>query len=57
MGERTGGEQRKKEGREVSVVNGVECYRQGRACNLKGYFWVNRVLKFQGRRVAGDKEK
>lgn len=65
VGERTEGRkerrekrlQRKEEEREVSVVNGAKYYRQGRALKLKGHFWVNHVLKFQGRNVAGDKEK
>lgn len=39
------------------MVNGAEYYRQGRALKLKGHFWVNHVLNFQGRSVAGDKEK
>lgn len=58
MGERTEGrKERREEGRERSVVNGAKYYRQGRALKLKGHFWVNHVLKFQGRSVAGDKEK
>lgn len=64
MGERTEGRKerreerlQRKEERKVSVVNGAKYYRQGRALKLKGHFWVNHVLKFQGRNVAGDKEK
>lgn len=39
------------------MVNGAEYYRQGRALKLKGHFWVNHVLNFQGGSLAEYREE